>query len=184
MECIVWIHKLQHAKPMTISGNIAESTAFKLGDTLDKVHVTFKHKGSTYYKADVDVIVEDGVLHLSRNPNVICEDDIIIDSEVVLRRRKGFDVGVVRECALRGRWLMTRSGNLAKLITVKNKLVLQIYGRPRGYLDEVIDQTNIDLETLCVPTEDPYFMGLLDHKYDIVGLAHRCMMYNNKRVPE
>ena len=49
-----------------------------------------------------------GVIHLHSDPNYICEDDIIFtDGLPYIQRRNGFDLNVVRELALRSRWLMT-----------------------------------------------------------------------------
>lgn len=86
-------------------------------------------------------------------------------------------INLVRELALRSRWLMTRDGHLAKIVSVKNVPILQVYGRPNGYLEEIIDQVNIDLNTLKINPSD-----IFPHKYDVVGLAHKTMMYNRKEI--
>ena len=72
---------------------------------------------------------------------------------------------------------MTRDGHLAKIVSVKNTPILQVYGRPNGYLEEIIDQVNIDLNTLKINPSD-----IFPHKYDVVGLAHKTMMYNRKEI--
>ena len=147
--------------------------------------VVFLHKGNKYYTMDIvahklgdPLTVQNmGVIHLHSDPNYICEDDIVFGEETYIQRRNGFDINVVRELALRSRWLMTRDGHLAKIVSVKNVPILQVYGRPNGYLEEIIDQVNIDLNTLKINPSD-----IFPHKYDVVGLAHKTMMYNRKEI--
>lgn len=159
------------AKVFTINGNI--------------MTVVFTHKGNKYYVADIiahklgdPLTVQNmNIIHLHSDPNYICEDDIVFGEETYIQRRNGFDINVVRELALRSRWLMTRDGHLAKVVSVKNVPILQVYGRPNGYLEEIIDQVNIDLNTLKINPSD-----IFPHKYDVVGLAHKTMMYNRKEI--
>lgn len=166
----------------TISGNRAKVFTIN-GNTMT---VVFTHKGNKYYVADIiahklgDLVTVQnmGIIHLHSDPNYICEDDIIFtDGLPYINRRKGFDINLVRELALRSRWLMTRDGHLAKIVSVKNVPILQVYGRPNGYLEEIIDQVNIDLNTLKINPSD-----IFPHKYDVVGLAHKTMMYNRKEI--
>lgn len=166
----------------TIGGNLAKVFTIN-GNTMT---VVFTHKGNKYYVADIiahklgdPLTVQNmGVIHLRSDPNYICEDDIVFtDGLPYINRRTGFDINVVRETALRSRWLMTRDGHLAKIVSVKNVPILQVYGRPNGYLEEIIDQVNIDLNTLKINPSD-----IFPHKYDVVGLAHKTMMYNRKEI--
>lgn len=166
----------------TIGGNRAKVFTIN-GNTMT---VVFTHKGNKYYVADIiahklgDLVTVQnmGIIHLHSDPNYICEDDIIFtDGLPYIKRRTGFDINVVRETALRSRWLMTRDGHLAKIVLVKNVPILQVYGRPNGYLEEIIDQVNIDLNTLKINPSD-----IFPHKYDVVGLAHKTMTYNRKEI--
>ena len=166
----------------TIGGNRAKVFTIN-GNTMT---VVFIHKGNKYYTVDIVAhklgdpltIQNMGVIHLHSDPNYICEDDIIFtDGLPYINRRNGFDLNVVRELALRSRWLMTRDGHLAKIVSVKNVPILQVYGRPNGYLEEIIDQVNIDLNTLKINPSD-----IFPHNYDVVGLAHKTMMYNRKEI--
>lgn len=166
----------------TIDGNRAKVFTIN-GNTMT---VVFTHKGNKYYIADIiahklgDLVTVQnmGIIHLHSDPNYICEDDIIFtDGLPYINRRTGFDINVVRETALRSRWLMTRDGHLAKIVLVKNVPILQVYGRPNGYLEEIIDQVNIDLNTLKINPSD-----IFPHKYDVVGLAHKTMTYNRKEI--
>lgn len=166
----------------TIGGNRAKVFTIN-GNTMT---VVFTHKGNKYYVADIiahklgDLVTVQnmGIIHLHSDPNYICEDDIIFtDGLPYINRRTGFDINVVRETALRSRWLMTRDGHLAKIVSVKNVPILQVYGRPNGYLEEIIDQVNIDLNTLKINPSD-----IFPHKYDVVGLAHKTMTYNRKEI--
>lgn len=175
------VSKFANNPVRTISGNRAKLATFN-GDT---VKVVFLHKGNKYYVielvphklGDPMTIQNMGIIHLHSDPNYICEDDIIFSENVYINRRNGFDLNVVRELALRSRWLMTRDGHLAKIVSVKNIPILQVYGRPNGYLTEIIEQVNIDLNTLKInPSE------IFPHNYDIVGLAHKTMMYNRKEI--
>ena len=186
--CIIRCNSIRHPciqfanKPVrTIGGNRAKVFTFN-GDTMK---VVFLHKGNKYYTVDIvphklgdpTTVQKMGVIHLHSDPNYICEDDIIFSENVYINRRNGFDLNVVRELALRSRWLMTRDGHLAKIVSVKNIPILQVYGRPNGYLTEIIDQVNIDLNTLKINPSD-----IFPHKYDVVGLAHKTMMYNRKEI--
>lgn len=174
-------YKFANNPVRTISGNRAKLATFN-GDTLK---IVFSHKGNKYYIAEIIPhklgnplsIQNMGIIHLHSDPNYICEDDIIFSENVYINRRNGFDLNVVRELALRSRWLMTRDGHLAKIVSVKNIPILQVYGRPNGYLTEIIDQVNIDLNTLKINPSD-----IFPHNYDIVGLAHKTMMYNRKEI--
>lgn len=178
----VLIFKFANKPVRTIGGNRAKVFTFN-GDTMK---IVFLHKGNKYYTVDIVAhklgdpltIQNMGVIHLHSDPNYICEDDIIFtDGLPYIQRRTGFDINVVRELALRSRWLMTRDGHLAKIVSVKNVPILQVYGRPNGYLEEIIDQVNIDLNTLKINPSD-----IFPHKYDVVGLAHKTMMYNRKEI--
>ena len=178
----VLIFKFANKPVRTIGGNRAKVFTFN-GDTMK---IVFLHKGNKYYTVDIvahklgdPLTVQNmGVIHLHSDPNYICEDDIIFtDGLPYINRRNGFDLNVVRELALRSRWLMTRDGHLAKIVSVKNVPILQVYGRPNGYLEEIIDQVNIDLNTLKINPSD-----IFPHKYDVVGLAHKTMMYNRKEI--
>lgn len=169
-------------KPVrTIGGNRAKVFTFN-GDTMK---VVFLHKGNKYYTMDIvahklgdPLTVQNmSVIHLHSDPNYICEDDIVFGEETYITHRKGFDLNAVRELALLSRWLMTRDGHLAKIVSVKNVPILQVYGRPNGYLEEIIDQVNIDLNTLKINPSD-----IFPHKYDVVGLAHKTMTYNRKEI--
>lgn len=166
----------------TIGGNRAKVFTIN-GNTMT---VVFTHKGNKYYVADIiahklgDLVTVQnmGIIHLHSDPNYICEDDIIFtDGLPYINRRTGFDINVVRETALRSRWLMTCDGHLAKIVSVKNVPILQVYGRPNGYLEEIIDQVNIDFNTLKINPSD-----IFPHKYDVVGLAHKTMTYNRKEI--
>ena len=165
----------------TIGGNRAKVFTFS-GTTMK---IVFLHKGNKYYMMDIAeqklgdplTVQNMGILHLHSNPNYICEDDIVFTDDIYISRRDGFDLNVVRELALRSRWLMTRDGHLAKIVLIKNVPILQVYGKPNGYLEEVIDQVNIDLNTLKINPSD-----IFPHKYDVVGLAHKTMMYNRKEI--
>ena len=178
----VLIFKFANKPVRTIGGNRAKVFTFN-GDTMK---IVFLHKGNKYYTVDIvahklgdPLTVQNmSVIHLHSDPNYICEDDIIFtDGLPYIQRRTGFDINVVRELALRSRWLMTRDGHLAKIVSVKNVPILQVYGRPNGYLEEIIDQVNIDLNTLKINPSD-----IFPHKYDVVGLAHKTMMYNRKEI--
>jgi hypothetical protein len=178
----VLIFKFANKPVRTIGGNRAKVFTFN-GDTMK---IVFLHKGNKYYTVDIVAhklgdpltIQNMGVIHLHSDPNYICEDDIIFtDGVPYINRRTGFDINVVRELALRSRWLMTRDGHLAKIVSVKNVPILQVYGRPNGYLEEIIDQVNIDLNTLKINPSD-----IFPHNYDVVGLAHKTMMYNRKEI--
>ena len=177
----VLVSKFANNPVRTISGNRAKLATFN-GDTLK---IVFSHKGNKYYVAEIIAhklgdplsIQSMGIIHLHSDPNYICEDDIIFSENIYINRRNGFDLNVVRELALRSRWLMTRDGHLAKIVSVKNVPILQVYGRPNGYLAEIIDQVNIDLNTLKINPSD-----IFPHKYDVVGLAHKTMMYNRKEI--
>lgn len=178
----ILVFKFAHKPVRTIGGNRAKVFTFN-GDTMK---VVFLHKGNKYYTVDIvahklgdpTTVQKMGVIHLHSDPNYICEDDIIFtDGLPYINRRTGFDINVVRELALRSRWLMTRDGHLAKIVSVKNVPILQVYGRPNGYLEEIIDQVNIDLNTLKINPSD-----IFPHKYDVVGLAHKTMMYNRKEI--
>ena len=178
----VLIFKFANKPVRTIGGNRAKVFTFN-GDTMK---IVFLHKGNKYYTVDIvahklgdPLTVQNmSVIHLHSDPNYICEDDIIFtDGLPYINRRNGFDLNVVRELALRSRWLMTRDGHLAKIVSVKNVPILQVYGRPNGYLEEIIDQVNIDLNTLKINPSD-----IFPHKYDVVGLAHKTMMYNRKEI--
>ena len=175
------VSKFANNPVRTISGNRAKLATFN-GDTMK---VVFLHKGNKYYVVelvphklgDPMTVQNMSVIHLHSDPNYICEDDIIFSENVYINRRTGFDINVVRELALRSRWLMTRDGHLAKIVSVKNIPILQVYGRPNGYLTEIIEQVNIDLNTLKInPSE------IFPHNYDVVGLAHKTMMYNRKEI--
>lgn len=178
----VLVFKFANKPVRTIGGNLAKVFTFN-GDTMK---VVFLHKGNKYYTVDIvphklgdpTTVQNMGVIHLHSDPNYICEDDIVFtDGLPYINRRTGFDINVVRETALRSRWLMTRDGHLAKIVSVKNVPILQVYGRPNGYLEEIIDQVNIDLNTLKINPSD-----IFPHKYDVVGLAHKTMMYNRKEI--
>ena len=178
----ILVFKFANKPVRTIGGNRAKVFTFN-GDTMK---VVFLHKGNKYYTVDIiphklgdpTTVQKMGVIHLHSDPNYICEDDIIFtDGLPYINRRTGFDINVVRETALRSRWLMTRDGHLAKIVSVKNVPILQVYGRPNGYLEEIIDQVNIDLNTLKINPSD-----IFPHKYDVVGLAHKTMMYNRKEI--
>lgn len=177
----VLVSKFANNPVRTISGNRAKLATFN-GDTLK---IVFSHKGNKYYVAEIIAhklgdplsIQNMGIIHLHSDPNYICEDDIIFSENIYINRRNGFDLNAVRELALRSRWLMTRDGHLAKIVSVKNVPILQVYGRPNGYLAEIIDQVNIDLNTLKINPSD-----IFPHKYDVVGLAHKTMMYNRKEI--
>ena len=177
----VLVFKFANKPVRTIGGNKPKVFTFN-GDTMK---VVFLHKGNKYYTVDIVAhklgdpltIQNMGIIHLHSDPNYICEDDIVFGEETYINRRNGFDLNVVRELALRSRWLMTRDGHLAKIVSVKNVPILQVYGRPNGYLEEVIDQVNIDLNTLKINPSD-----IFPHKYDVVGLAHKTMMYNRKEI--
>lgn len=178
----ILVFKFANKPVRTIGGNRAKVFTFN-GDTMK---VVFLHKGNKYYTMDIvphklgdPLTVQNmGVIHLHSDPNYICEDDIVFtDGLPYINRRTGFDINVVRETALRSRWLMTRDGHLAKIVSVKNVPILQVYGRPNGYLEEIIDQVNIDLNTLKINPSD-----IFPHKYDVVGLAHKTMMYNRKEI--
>lgn len=178
----ILVFKFANKPVRTIGGNRAKVFTFN-GDTMK---VVFLHKGNKYYTVgivphklgDPTTVQKMGVIHLHSDPNYICEDDIIFtDGLPYINRRTGFDINVVRETALRSRWLMTRDGHLAKIVSVKNVPILQVYGRPNGYLEEIIDQVNIDLNTLKINPSD-----IFPHKYDVVGLAHKTMMYNRKEI--
>lgn len=177
----VLVSKFANNPVRTISGNRAKLATFN-GDTLK---IVFSHKGNKYYIAEIiphklgdSLSLQNmAIIHLHSDPNYICEDDIIFSENVYINRRNGFDLNVVRELALRSRWLMTRDGHLAKIVSVKNIPILQVYGRPNGYLTEIIEQVNIDLNTLKInPSE------IFPHNYDVVGLAHKTMMYNRKEI--
>lgn len=178
----VLVFKFANKPVRTIGGNRAKVFTFN-GDTMK---IVFLHKGNKYYVTEIvahklgdPLTVQNmSVIHLHSDPNYICEDDIIFtDGLPYINRRNGFDINVVRELALRSRWLMTRDGHLAKIVSVKNVPILQVYGRPNGYLEEIIDQVNIDLNTLKINPSD-----IFPHKYDVVGLAHKTMMYNRKEI--
>lgn len=178
----ILVFKFANKPVRTIGGNRAKVFTFN-GDTMK---VVFLHKGNKYYTVDIvphklgdpTTVQNMGVIHLHSDPNYICEDDIVFtDGLPYINRRTGFDINVVRETALRSRWLMTRDGHLAKIVSVKNVPILQVYGRPNGYLEEIIDQVNIDLNTLKINPSD-----IFPHKYDVVGLAHKTMMYNRKEI--
>lgn len=178
----ILVFKFANKPVRTIGSNRAKVFTFN-GDTMK---VVFLHKGNKYYTVDIvphklgdPLTVQNmGVIHLHSDPNYICEDDIIFtDGLPYINRRDGFDINLVRELALRSRWLMTRDGHLAKIVSVKNVPILQVYGRPNGYLEEIIDQVNIDLNTLKINPSD-----IFPHKYDVVGLAHKTMMYNRKEI--
>ena len=177
----VLVFKFANKPVRTIGGNRAKVFTFN-GDTMK---VVFLHKGNKYYTMDIvahklgdPLTVQNmSVIHLHSDPNYICEDDIVFGEEIYIQRRTGFDINVVRELALRSRWLMTRDGHLAKVVSVKDVPILQVYGRPNGYLEEIIDQVNIDLNTLKINPSD-----IFPHKYDVVGLAHKTMMYNRKEI--
>ena len=178
----VLVFKFANKPVRTIGGNRAKVFTFN-GDTMK---VVFLHKGNKYYTVDIvphklgdpTTVQNMSVIHLHSDPNYICEDDIVFtDGLPYINRRDGFDINVVRELALRSRWLMTRDGHLAKIVSVKNVPILQVYGRPNGYLEEIIDQVNIDLNTLKINPSD-----IFPHKYDVVGLAHKTMMYNRKEI--
>lgn len=165
----------------TIGGNRAKVFTIN-GNTMT---VFFTHKGNKYYVADIiahklgDLVTVQniGIIHLHSDPNYICEDDIVFTEDIYINRRNGFDLKAVRELALRSRWLMTRDGHLAKIVSVKNVPILQVYGKPNGYLEEIIDQVNIDINTLKINPSD-----IFPHKYDVVGLAHKTMTYNRKEI--
>lgn len=177
----ILVFKFANKPVRTIGGNRAKVFTFN-GDTMK---VVFLHKGNKYYTMDIvahklggpTTVQNMGIIHLHSDPNYICEDDIVFGEEIYIQRRDGFDINVVRELALRSRWLMTRDGHLAKVVSVKNVPILQVYGRPNGYLEELIDQVNIDLNTLKINPSD-----IFPHKYDVVGLAHKTMMYNRKEI--
>lgn len=178
----ILVFKFANKPVRTIGGNRAKVFTFN-GDTMK---VVFLHKGNKYYTVDIvphklgdpTTVQNMSVIHLHSDPNYICEDDIIFtDGLPYINRRNGFDINVVRETALRSRWLMTRDGHLAKVVSVKNVPILQVYGRPNGYLEEIIDQVNIDLNTLKINPSD-----IFPHKYDVVGLAHKTMTYNRKEI--
>lgn len=177
----ILVFKFANKPVRTIGGNRAKVFTFN-GDTMK---VVFLHKGNKYYTVDIvphklgdpTTVQNMGVIHLHSDPNYICEDDIVFGEETYITRRDGFDINLVRELALRSRWLMTRDGHLAKIVSVKNVPILQVYGRPNGYLEEIIDQVNIDLNTLKINPSD-----IFPHKYDVVGLAHKTMMYNRKEI--
>lgn len=178
----ILVFKFANKPVRTIGGNRAKVFTFN-GDTMK---VVFLHKGNKYYTVDIvphklgdpTTVQNMSVIHLHSDPNYICEDDIVFtDGLPYINRRTGFDINVVRETALRSRWLMTRDGHLAKIVSVKNVPILQVYSRPNGYLEEIIDQVNIDLNTLKINPSD-----IFPHKYDVVGLAHKTMMYNRKEI--
>lgn len=182
----ILVFKFANKQVRTISGNKPKVFTFN-GDTMK---IVFLHKGNKYYTMDIvahklgspTAVQNMSIIHLHSDPNYICEDDIVFSDdtytgELYIARRDGFDINLVRELALRSRWLMTRDGHLAKIVSVKNVPILQVYGRPNGYLEEIIDQVNIDLNTLKINPSD-----IFPHKYDVVGLAHKTMMYNRKEI--